>query len=111
MMRRMRRPLVLLLILGSACGKNNNSPDAAPDSDPFQDAARMVPVFRNAVTLPDDQLALQALQIIGANVQGAAQEGNGCHGMTRQHLRYWRALSDTSMTSCLTDLSVSSQES
>ena len=113
MMPRMRRLAVLVLVLlASACGKHaNNSPDAAPDSDPFQDAARPVPVFRNAVTLPDDQLATQALQILGANVPGAAQECAGCHGMTRQHLRYWRALSDTSMASCLTDLSVASQES
>src|SRR5690349_17373465 len=90
MMPRMRRLAFLLLVLGSACGKNNNSPDAAPDSDPFQDSGPTLPVFRNPVALPDDQLALQALQIMGANVQGATPECNGCHGMTRQHLRYWR---------------------
>ncbi|MDB4955330.1 MAG: putative glycoside hydrolase [Myxococcales bacterium] len=115
MMPRMRRALLVILVV-SACGKtNSNSPDAAPDSpDPYQDAAAdapALPAFRNPVTLPDDQLALQALQILGANVQGAAQECNSCHGMTRQHLRYWRALSDTSMSNCLTDLSVSSEQS
>ena len=34
------------------------------------------------------------------------QNCEGCHGMTRQRLRYWRALSDTAMSKCLTDLSV-----
>ena len=34
----------------------------------------------------------------------------GCHGLTKQQLRYWRALSDTSLTSCLTDLSVATPE-
>ncbi|CAN5919029.1 hypothetical protein BH11MYX3_BH11MYX3_28150 [soil metagenome] len=69
-------------------------------------------MFRNPVALPDDQLATQALQLLGAQVSGANTSScNGCHGMTKQHLRYWRALSDTSMTTCLTDLSVSSQQS
>ena len=52
----------------------------------------MAPVFRNPVTLPDDQLATQALQILGAHVSGASATCNACHGLTRQHLRYWRAL-------------------
>jgi hypothetical protein len=56
-----------------------------------------------------DQLAHQALTILGATDGGT--ECNACHGLTRQHLRYWRALTDTSMSSCLTDLAVSSQQS
>jgi len=104
--RLMRWALVIVLV---GCGGSHASklPDAAP-ADVAIDAP-VAPVFRNPVNLPDDQLATQALQILGAT--GSTSECNACHGMTRQHLRYWRALTDTSMTSCLTDLSVTTQQS
>ena len=104
----MRRALLFALMIG--CGGSSATPDAGP-ADASIDAPT-VPVFRNPVTLPDDQLALQALQLLGAQVSGTNTSScNGCHGMTKQHLRYWRALSDTSMANCLTDLSVASQAS
>jgi hypothetical protein len=108
----MRRLLVLALI---GCGSHHADklPDAAPIPDVAVDApidAPTLPVFRNPVNLPDDQLASQALQILGAT--GTNQQTcRACHGVTRQYLRYWRALTDTSMSSCLTDLQVTSQES
>lgn len=107
----MKRALVLGLVLVIGCGGGGgDQPDAAPADSSID--APMAPVFRNPVSLPDDQLALQALQILGAQVTGTNTSScNGCHGMTKQHLRYWRALSDTSMTTCLTDLSVQSQDS
>lgn len=97
------------LVLG--CGGGSSTPeDAGPQDAPID--APVAPVFRNPVALPDDQLAVQALQILGAQVAGTNPAScSGCHGMTKQHLRYWRALSDTTMTSCLTDLSVSTQAS
>ena len=104
----MRRAFLLAFLI--ACHGSSNGPDAGP-ADAAIDAP-VVPVFRNIVTLPDSQLALQALQLLGAPVSGAtAASCNGCHGVTKQHLRYWRALSDTAMTTCLTDLNVSSQAS
>ncbi len=107
----MRRTLVLVLLF-AACGGSSATtpPDAAPaEADAALDAP-VAPVFRNPVSLPDDELALQALQLLGAGVTGAQPNScNGCHGLTRQHLRNWRVLSDTAMTSCLTDLQVSSQ--
>ncbi len=103
--------LAWILVVMAACGSANHaasdaSVDAAlPDAPP-----RVVPVFRNAVDLPDAQLADQALVILGAT--GAQNTScNNCHGMTRQHLRYWRALGDTAMTTCLTDLAVTTQAS
>src|SRR5689334_21815270 len=100
----------LWLVALAACGGGHPArPDAAADAKQYLDApidAPVLPVFRNPVALPDHDLAVQALQILGADVTGAHQECNGCHGMTRQHLRYWRALSDTAMASCLTDLQV-----
>jgi hypothetical protein len=103
----MRRLLVLAFV---GCGSHHGDklPDAAPMPDVAIDAP-VAPAFRNPVNLPDDQLATQALQILGAT--GGAQSCNSCHGMTRQHLRYWRALTDTAMSSCLTDLAVTSQQS
>ena len=98
-----------LITISSACGGGAAAtPDAPPDLPPDADVA---PAFRNPVALPDSELAIEALKLLGANVPGSRQSCNECHGMTRQHLAYWRALSDTSMSTCLTDLAVSSPES
>ena len=88
-----------------ACGGPSAEPDAGtPDSSID---APMVPVFRNPISLSDTDLATQSLQILGADVPGANDSScNGCHGLTKQRLRYWRALSDTALTTCLTDLSL-----
>src|SRR5689334_10023026 len=102
----MHRLAVVIAI--AACG---NPKDATPDAFVPPIDAPVAPVFRNPVNLPDDQLATEALKILGANVSGASQACEGCHGMTRQRLSYWRALSDTAMANCLTDLSAATQES
>ena len=102
----MRRLLLVIAIAG--CG---NPHDATPDAFVPPIDAPVAPVFRNPVNLPDDQLATEALKILGANVAGANASCDGCHGMTRQRLSYWRALSDVGMEKCLTDLSVATQES
>src|SRR5438132_939841 len=111
----MRRALVLVLVLAAGCGGKDRvvpadaDPDAAPDTPPD---ALVVPVFRNPVTLADDELAISALRILGANVPGASMTScNVCHNLTRQQLRNWRVLSDTAMATCLTDLTISSRES
>ena len=111
----MNRAWVIGLVVSAACGGGHGgSSDASIDSG-FQDApidAPALPVFRNPVSLPDDQLALQAMQILGADVpQTSSTSCNSCHGMTRQHLSYWRALGETAMSTCLTDLQVQTQES
>ena len=101
----MHRLLVVIAIAG--CGNPHSS---TPPADAPIDAP-VVPVFRNPVSLPEAQLATQALQILGGDIAGAQQECNHCHGLTRQRLRYWRALSDTAMSACLTDLSIATAES
>lgn len=111
-MRRGQRVLRMWLVLLVACGNVGcgDSP-AAPDASVPVDAP-VAPVFRNPVALPDGELALQALQILGAQVEGAQPSAcNECHGMTKQRVRYWRALSDTTMETCLTDLEVGSPQS
>src|ERR1700710_1464263 len=110
-----KRALVVgsLLAWGACGGGNKGGPsDASVDAPSFLDApidAPMLPAFRNPVSLPDDQLAMQALGILGAMPGTTTASCNTCHGMTKQHLRYWRALADTSMTRCLTDLQVQTQ--
>jgi len=101
------RSLVLIVAVGCGSHHSQIQPDAAPPDVAID--APLAPAFRNPVTLPDDQLAQQALTILGAT--GGGTECNACHGLTRQHLRYWRALTDTSMSSCLTDLAVTSPQS
>ncbi len=75
------------------------------------DASTSAPPFRNPVALPDAELAMQALQILGAEVAGAQPACNACHGLTADRLRFWGSLSDRALATCLTDLEVSSAES
>ena len=107
----MRRAIVLCILVG--CGGSHAADlDAALGGDaPRMIDARVAPVFRNPVPLPDEELAPQALAILGADVAGATPTCSGCHGLTRQQLRYWGALSDTALTQCLTDLAVTSPAS
>ena len=71
-----------------------------------------VPPFRNPVSTPDAELAREALRILGAPSAGATTEYcNDCHTLTRARIRQWRALSDTSLDACLTDLDVASDTS
>ena len=105
----MRRVLVLLLV---GCGGGGGStPDAPPLPPDVEIDAAIAPLFRNPVGLSDEDLATRALQIMGAPIAGASANCNSCHGLTRQNLRYWRGLSDTSMASCFTDLSIASAAS
>lgn len=86
----------------AACGDPQSMPDAEVD------APVGPPAFRNPVNLPDDELAVRALQILGANVAGADARCNECHGLTRQRIRYWRALTDQAMATCFSDVSLAS---
>ena len=77
--------LLLLVVTGlAACGGGSGGTDAAGDDGSTQPDATPAPVFRNPVELPDDELALEALKILGANVPGATTTRcNGCHALTR----------------------------
>ncbi|HEY0254023.1 MAG TPA: hypothetical protein VGC41_20985, partial [Kofleriaceae bacterium] len=117
---------LLVVIAVAACG--NSARNAPQDgSSPVDDASQgidaaiaidapidapVAPVFRNKLTMTDAELAPQALQLLGANVANASTSScNQCHGLTKQHLAYWRALGDASLSTCLTDLAVTTQDS
>lgn len=115
-----KRALVLALLV--ACGSNNNNKPADAsfmDADPFMDApidAPVLPAFRTPhPEMSDGELAEKALARMGvqspAVPNAVSASCNTCHGMTKDRLRYWRQLSDTSMTNCLTDLDVTTTES
>ncbi len=94
-------------LLGAACGGGG---DGAPDASPVD--ADVAPAFRNPVDLPDDQLALRALQVLGADVEGASSTGcTPCHSMTENRLREWADFTNDALGDCLTDLAVSSEAS
>ncbi len=94
-------------------GPRVDSPVALPDAHVSPDAFfEGVPPFRNPVATPDAELARQALRLMGAPAAGATEVYcNDCHGLTRQTIRHWRALSDTALSNCLTDLDVTSDAS
>ncbi|MBL4635384.1 MAG: hypothetical protein JKY56_16105 [Kofleriaceae bacterium] len=92
-------------------GGNNPIVDGAvPDSmvdGSLPDAMTGVPTFFTARNdLSDDQLADQALALLTDTQIGNCTD---CHGITKQRLYQWRALSDQSLSTCLTDLTVPNQ--
>jgi len=111
-MRSFTRALFVFAVasLCFACGDDGaGGPDSGPPDAGPPDAA-VPPAFRNPVDLADDQLALQALQLLGADVPDAERNCNVCHGLTRARLREWLSLSETSNDDCLTNLTVTSRD-
>jgi hypothetical protein len=90
---------------------DTNPPDAFVGPDAW--SLDPVPAFRTPhPEIADAALAMQALAILGAPEAGATTTRcNECHTLSRSRIRYWRALSDTSMANCLTDLAVTSDTS
>jgi hypothetical protein len=112
--------IVACLVASMAACKNNanNNRDAAVAIDAPPDAvpdaaidAPVAPLLRNPVALGDGELGLQALRIIGANVDNRRVNCQTCHSVARQQLRYWRTMFDFSTTSCMKDPMLSSKQS
>ncbi|MBL4635078.1 MAG: hypothetical protein JKY56_14495 [Kofleriaceae bacterium] len=104
--------LVLPLAAIFACsgGSGGDTADAAVDAMPLPDAFILPAFFTPQDNLSDDELATQALALINGDETGAgATTCTACHGITKQRLFHWRALADTTMSECLTDLTVPNQ--
>ncbi len=66
-----------------------------------------VPIFRNPVSTPDAELAMQALRLMGSTDAGATTTlCNDCHSLNRATIRYWAFLSEAALDTCLTDLTL-----
>lgn len=107
---------VFILATIAGCGDDGGgSADASTLDASLPDAvapdAAVAPIFRNPVTLPDAELAVEALKRLGVQSVGGTENCTGCHAVTRQHVNNWRALTDVAMTDCFTDLEVTSQSS
>jgi hypothetical protein len=104
-------------LLAVGCGGGGVNPDGnsdvadaplAPDGGP--DASVTLPVLRNPVTMPDDDLAQEALRRLGAPIAGADNRCQSCHAITNAHVRSWGVQSDGAYP-CLTGVDLTSQAS
>ena len=106
-------PLVALGALGAAACSGGDTPAAdagIPDAIPEPDATSIAPVlFTPRDDLTDDELADQALALMGLGADIADNNCEDCHGLTRQRMRYWQAITDVSITSCYSDLNLETQ--
>jgi hypothetical protein len=119
--------IMAVLSAFTACGDDSppttnpdaaaSSADATPsvaDASPPDAAGDVVPALYHRVDGTDQEIASEALTLL-QGPSGADENCGDCHSLTRQNLRQWRALSDTTLRTdlggCLTDLTVSSGES
>lgn len=65
------------------------------------------PALYTEVDLPDDELAMQALAILGSSAAGSSGSCSTCHGITRRSMTRWAEQAQVIMDTCLTDLEVS----
>lgn len=70
----------------------------------------VAPPFRNEVDMADEPLAVRALQIVGADIEGHDDGCLPCHALTESNLTSWKVLTNDVLDECLTDLAVSTQE-
>lgn len=111
--------LSLLALVLAACDPATTPPpadsgvpeaDTGPGADtgpPGTDAGPdAVPLFRNPLSTPDAELAMQALRLLGSTAAGGSGSCSDCHSVSRQRIAHWRALADTALASCLADLTV-----
>lgn len=88
--------------------------DGGPDSGP-RDAGtdagpEPAPLFRNPVDLPDDELAMEALRLMGAPEAGGSDSCATCHAITRPNIRRFWDISDAAWRTCFSDLAVETPE-
>ncbi len=110
-------PLVAIGAVGTtACSGGSSDPvtfDAAPiipDAVPVPDAATIAPaLFTPRDDLSDSELADQALALLGHGAPSGTSTCEDCHGLTKQRMRYWRAITDTGLESCFSDVGLETQ--
>ncbi|HVZ33963.1 MAG TPA: hypothetical protein VG963_16160, partial [Polyangiaceae bacterium] len=68
------------------------------------------PALRDAVTLADDDLAHQALQLLGSSAVGASGSCSNCHSLGRPTLTRWAKLTQQFSDACLKDTGLGDQD-
>jgi len=87
----------LLLLAGGAC-TDGSDPAGEGSGD-----GRRGPVLRNDVSLEDDSLARQALDLLGAPSVNGSGVCKNCHSLGRPTLTRWSRLTQTFASACLGD--------
>lgn len=94
---------------------DRDSPDSpdAPDSgaDPIPPVAETwdPPTLRHPVSLPDAELAQQALTLLGSSAVGAQGSCRNCHSLGRPTLTRWSKLTQEFASDCLADSALPDQ--
>lgn len=113
-----RSVLALVVTAALGCDGPRTPADSGPplDAGGGEDAGReervdagsdagqpveLAPVFRNPVSLGDQELAMQALRLMGAPEAGGSGSCADCHAITRQNIRHFWDLSNTAWYICL----------
>jgi len=106
--------LAAAIVVISACSGGGGSSEAPADAgvpDAFVPDAAIAPaLFNPRDDLSDQDLAVQALDLLGSGSDPSEDNCENCHGLTRQRLRYWRAITDTGVTGCFSDLDLTTQQ-
>jgi hypothetical protein len=88
--------LALFGVLALACG------DEAVITEPGNEGGSS-PALRGAVALSDDEVALEALRVLGSSVVDAEGSCRNCHTLGRPTLTRWSRLTEAFASACLGD--------
>jgi hypothetical protein len=98
---------VLGLSLLYACGGTMGEPGAIGDGSSVKGGARLgqwsVPALREPLSLPDDELAREALGVLDGSAEGADGSCRNCHSLGRPTLTRWATLTEQFVDDCLGD--------
>jgi hypothetical protein len=107
---RTRPGLRLLTCFGilAACGDDAVVQPLEPElgglggsDEPAEDGSS--PLLRDAIALPDDQVAREALRVLGSSAVGADGSCRDCHTLGRPTLTRWSSLTEAFAGDCLAD--------
>ncbi len=99
-----RSLLLCSVALLPACGADDELAAEPGGGDP---EAWSPPSLRDAVPLPDGDLAREALAVLGSAAVGAEGSCSNCHSLGRPTLTRWSTLTRTFGEDCLADTSLS----
>lgn len=92
----------LALVALPACQGPGNGPPPVRDPAP--------PLYTES-TLPDDELAMEALRLLGSSHAGGTESCSMCHGISRRLVHTWAEQTQVVLDGCLADLEVATDAS